>query len=104
MITDESGAYLPAPHITRWAGLKAFAQIFPVVIIGGLFRWVKSGRFLFKELFTVIWKSSLEVTQSDFNFVAECIFSKYGAAFLEEYDLFVPDDDDDDDDDDEDDD
>ena len=46
-------------------------------------------------------------SKSEVNPVADCktfLFSKYGAAFLEEYDLFVPDDDDDDDDDDEDDD
>ena len=38
MITDESGAYLPPPHVTKWAGLKAATQLFPFIIIGGMIR------------------------------------------------------------------
>ena len=77
MLTDANGAYLPEPHVTPWAGAKAFFMVLPFIIGGGTFRY----------------ESSQTSQQHNVN------FSKFGAAWLEENELFIPDDDDDDDDD-----
>ena len=74
-VTDSAGAYLEPPHVNKYAFPQFIMYNIPFMIIGCMIRW------------------NFEIT---FSFLIY-IFSKYGAEFLEEYELFVPDDDDDDD-------
>ena len=74
-VTDSAGAYLEPPHVNKYAFPQFIMYNIPFMIIGCMIRW------------------DFEITFS----LLIYIFSKYGAEFLEEYELFVPDDDDDDD-------